>query len=77
MSWKRVTDRERLVEWKRSDGYATIRLRERPDGECTVRFDRLHQAAEGEAYHHETVADREEAMALIEEWKGAFDSVDT
>lgn len=77
MTWERVTDEKRLIEWKRSDGYATIRLRERPDGRCTVRLDRLHQAPEGREYRHETVDSREEAMTLIEEWQVGFDSADS
>lgn len=77
MPWDLVTDENRLTEWKRSDGYATIRLRERPDGRYAVRFDRLHQAPGGKAYRHETVPNRDEATSLVAEWKEAFDGDDT
>lgn len=76
MSWERVTDEKRLTEWERSGGNATIRLRERPDGKYTVRFDRLHQAPGGKKYRRETVATREAATALAAEWQTTFDGAD-
>lgn len=76
MSWERVTDEKRLTEWERSGGNATIRLRERPDGRYTVRFDRLHQAPGGKEYRHKTVATREAATTLAEEWQAPFDNAD-
>lgn len=73
MPWTRVTADERLSEWERSDGHATIRLRQQPDDSWSVRFDRLHQAPDGSAYRRETVQTREAATELVAEWQSAFD----
>ncbi|WP_435124849.1 DUF7543 family protein [Halobaculum sp. D14] len=74
MSWDSVDADGDYEEWERDDGYATIRLRERADGGYTVRVDRLKQAADGAAYRHETVADRDAAVDLVEAWKAEFDT---
>lgn len=76
MSWERVTDDGRLAEWERSDGNATIRLRQRPDGGWAVRFDRVYQAPDGAEYRHATVDGHDEAMELIEELQSSFDVSD-
>lgn len=74
VSWHESNAREGVTEWERDDGYATIRLRERADGRCVVRFDRLIQAAEGEGYRRETVESRETGERLAAEWREAFDT---
>ncbi|MFB6168035.1 MAG: hypothetical protein ABEJ43_04235 [Haloferacaceae archaeon] len=58
-------------EWTRSDGLATVRLRERADGSFVVRYDRLEQAAAGRAYRYERLPSREAAAELAAEWRGA------
>jgi len=75
MNWEQTTADEKLDEWTREDGHATIRLRERPDGSVAVRFDRLHQAAKGRGYAFEVCNDREAAEELVDEWQTA-DPVD-
>lgn len=69
MDWEQTTADEELDEWTREDGHATIRLRERPDGSVAVRFDRLHQAAEGRGYAFEVCNEREVAEQLVDEWQ--------
>lgn len=73
MSWERIAERDRITEWRRSDGNATIRLRERATGGWTVRLDRMEQAPEGSTYRHEDLDEYEEAEALVEEWQAEFD----
>ena len=73
MSWTRVRADERLSEWERSDGCATIRLRQQSDDRWSVRFDRLYQAPEGATYRRETARTRGAAMELVEEWQSTFD----
>jgi hypothetical protein len=72
MGWSEV-DSDGAVEWERSDGYATIRLRERHDGSFAVRLDRLFQAPEGQLYRRETAATEEAARAVVETWRVEFD----
>ena len=50
MSYEQTTDTDSVTEWTRDDGTASIRLRERPDGQFVVRYDQLHQAETGRAY---------------------------
>jgi len=69
MDWEQTTADEGLDEWTREDGHATIRLRERADGSLAVRFDRLHQAAEGRGYAFELCDERETAERLVEQWQ--------
>jgi hypothetical protein len=76
VSWHESNAREGVTEWERDDGYATIRLRERPDGAFVVRFDRLIQAPEGDGYRRETVETREAGEKLAREWREAFDTDD-
>lgn len=73
MTWDRVADRDRVTEWRRSDGNATIRLRERAVGGWTVRLDRLEQAPEGSGYRREDVDDAAAAERLVERWCEAYD----
>jgi hypothetical protein len=74
VSWHESNAREGVTEWERDDGYATIRLRERPDGRFVVRFDRLIQAPEGDGYRRETVGSRETGEELAREWREEFDT---
>ncbi|MFB6160858.1 MAG: hypothetical protein ABEJ61_06735 [Haloferacaceae archaeon] len=73
MDWRRTRSGERLVEWERADGLATVRVRERADGRYTVRYDRLEQAPAGAAYRHRVVPDREAATDLAAEWRANDD----
>ncbi len=75
MDWDRTRDEDAVEEWTRSDGLATVRLRERADGSFVVRYDRLEQAAEGRAYRYERRPDREAAVALAAEWRKADEHV--
>ncbi|MFC4360066.1 hypothetical protein ACFO0N_19120 [Halobium salinum] len=72
MSWVEA-DADGVVEWERSDGYATIRLRERHDGSWAVRLDRLFQAPEGQLYRRETAPTETAARAVVERWQTEFD----
>lgn len=69
MAWREVRDDGRLREWRREDGCATVRLRERPDGSVAVRLDVLEQAPEGPAYEQSVVDDRAAAASLAERWR--------
>ncbi|GAA0208919.1 DUF7543 family protein [Halobaculum roseum] len=73
MPWSEVETPERYEEWERADGYATLRVREHPDGSYVVRLDRLEQAPDGRGYRRERVDDRERADDLVSEWKAAFE----
>ncbi len=73
MEWTRTREDGGLVEWTRSDGYATVRRRRRPDGEWVVRLDRLHQAPDGGGYRRERVADESAAVELVAVWKSEAD----
>ena len=59
--WTRHRDDDGLVEWARRDGYATVRMRRRPDGRWAVRLDLINQAPDGPAYEQTVVADRSAA----------------
>ncbi|QCJ47899.1 MULTISPECIES: DUF7543 family protein [Haloprofundus] len=74
MGWTRAETTERLTEWKRADGWATIRLRETGAGRWVVRLDRLEQAPEGRTYRRESVETRDAALELVEEWRETFDA---
>jgi hypothetical protein len=69
MDYERTTDDESVTEWTRSDGHATIRLRERADGRFAVRYDQLHQANDGRGYAYKSVANRAAAEELATEWR--------
>jgi sugar/nucleoside kinase (ribokinase family) len=56
--WSRHRDEGELVEWSRRDGYATVRMRRRPDGCWAVRLDLLKQAPDGPGYEQTVVDDR-------------------
>lgn len=71
MTWKREERTDRLTEWRRADGNATVRIRERANGGFVVRLDRLEQAADGSAYERETAPDRDRAEAIAERFREA------
>lgn len=73
MPWTEVRRDERVVEWERSDGHATIRLRARPNDTWAVRIDRLYQALDGPFYRRETAETREQADDLVGAWKTKYD----
>ena len=75
MDWDRTRDGDAVEEWTRSDGLATVRLRERANDSFIVRYDRLEQAAEGRAYRYERRSDREAAAALAAEWREVDEGV--
>jgi hypothetical protein len=68
MEWEQT--REGAVEeWTRTDGLATVRLRERADGTYVVRYDRLEQAPEGRTYRYERRESRAAAVDLAATWR--------
>jgi len=69
MSWSLGREDETITEWERSDGYATVRVRERTDGGFVVRLDVMEQAADASAYERERFADREAALDRAAEWR--------
>jgi hypothetical protein len=73
MEWERTRGDgegdDAVEEWTRSDGLATVRLRERADGSYVVRYDRLEQAAAGRDYRYERRGDREAAAELAAAWR--------
>lgn len=71
MTWDRTRETDERVEWERADGYARVAVRETATGTWAVTLDRLEQAPEGEAYRHETVEEREEAVEMAESWRHA------
>lgn len=69
MSWSLARDDGTVTEWERSDGYATVRLRERADGGFVVRLDVMEQAADESAYERERFDDREAAEERAAAWR--------
>lgn len=73
MGWREIRDDDRITEWERSDGNATVRLRRSPDGTWTVRLDRLHQSADGRGYRRERTDTEADARALVDAWLDEHD----
>ncbi|ELZ26624.1 hypothetical protein C474_19534 [Halogeometricum pallidum JCM 14848] len=73
MSWQEIRADDRITEWERSDGNATIRLRRRPDDTWAVRLDRLYQAEDGRGYRRERVDDESAARELVTAWREEHD----
>ncbi|ELZ91580.1 hypothetical protein C440_14739 [Haloferax mucosum ATCC BAA-1512] len=71
MSWTEVRSDDRIVEWERSDGHATIRLRHGPTA-WHVRFDRLHQSPEGGGYDSVRFDDEDAARETVAAWKREY-----
>ena len=75
MTWERNAD-ETVDEWRREDGWATIRRRQRVDDSWVVRLDILTQAPEGSLYREERVESRDDAEELVAAWREAYDVTD-
>ncbi|GEM_PF-291254 len=69
--WTVSREDDVVTEWQRSDGYATVRVRERGDGEYVARLDVMEQAADGRVYERERHPDRESATVRAAEWRTA------
>jgi hypothetical protein len=69
MSWSLGREDDTITEWERSDGYATVRVRERADGGFVVRLDVMEQAADASAYERERFDDREAALDRAAAWR--------
>lgn len=69
MDWEQTTEEDGLQEWTRADRNATIRLRQRTDGQFAVRLDQLYQADEGRGYEYEIIESRDAAEQLVADWK--------
>ncbi|MFB6127527.1 MAG: hypothetical protein ABEJ79_09590 [Halolamina sp.] len=73
MGWQEPTTEGPLTEWERSDGEATVRIRELPDGSYAVRLDRMYDAPGGSEYRREERPDREAAESLAAAWRDSYD----
>lgn len=73
MSWSLGRDDGTITEWDRSDGYASVRLRERGAGGFVVRLDVMEQADDESAYERERFDDREDAEDRAAAWREARD----
>ena len=71
MSWSLGREDETITEWERSDGYATVRVRERTDGRFVVRLDVMEQAVDESAYERERFDDRDAAFDRAAAWREA------
>jgi hypothetical protein len=56
-------------EWERADGNSVIRLRQTARGDWAVTYDRLEQAAEGQAYERVEVGSEDAALTRVEEFQ--------
>lgn len=73
MSWSVVRDDDAVTEWERSDGYATVRIREHAGGGRVVRLDVMEQATDDAAYARERFADPEDAERRAAAWRAERD----
>lgn len=73
MSWSLGREDDVVTEWERSDGYATVRVRERGDGGFVVRLDVMEQADDESAYERERFDAREDALDRAAAWRAARD----
>jgi hypothetical protein len=73
MSWSLEREDGRIIEWERSDRYATVRLRERGDGRFVVRLDVMEQATDDRTYDRVVVDDCETAEAQAAAWRDGRD----
>ncbi len=76
MTWSVGREDDVITEWERSDGYATIRLRERGDGEFVLRLDVMEQAVDESTYLRERFDDRDAALDLAATWREERDVED-
>ncbi|WP_193309783.1 hypothetical protein [Halorubrum halophilum] len=73
MPWSLGRDDDVISEWERSDGYATVRLRERGDGGFVARLDVMEQAVDESTYKRERFDTRETALERAKAWRDARD----
>jgi hypothetical protein len=73
MSWSLGREDDVVTEWNRSDGYATVRVRERSDGGFVVRLDVMEQATDESAYERERFDDRDAAFDRAAAWRDERD----
>ncbi|AZQ13587.1 hypothetical protein [Halorubrum sp. PV6] len=73
MPWSLGRDDDVISEWERSDGYATVRLRERGDGGFVARLDVMEQAVDESVYKRERFDTREAALERAKAWRDARD----
>jgi hypothetical protein len=73
MPWSLGRDDDVISEWERSDGYATVRLRERGDGGFVARLDVMEQAVDESVYKRERFDTREAALERAATWRDAHD----
>lgn len=76
MSWTEVRSDNRITEWERSDGHATLRLRRGPNA-WHLRFDRLYQAPEGRGYDSRRFEDEASARETLAAWRDEYDVDET
>ena len=69
MGWSHGREDATITEWERSDGYATVRLRERGDGRFVVRLDVMEQAADDRAYDRVVLDERDAAEERAAAWR--------
>jgi hypothetical protein len=69
MPWALGREDDVITEWERSDGYATVRIRERGDGGFVVRLDVMEQADDESAYERERFDDRVAALDRAATWR--------
>lgn len=73
MSWSLGREDDVITEWNRSDGYATVRVRERSDDGFVVRLDVMEQAEDESTYERERFDDREAALDRAAAWRDERD----
>lgn len=73
MTWTLGREDDVISEWERSDGYATVRVRERGDDGSVARLDIMEQAADDSTYERERFDTHEAALDRAAEWRAAFD----
>ncbi|MFB6298959.1 MAG: hypothetical protein ABEH65_01725 [Halobacteriales archaeon] len=73
MGWERTIDDANRTRWERTDGYATITLRETASGDWAVWIDRLQQAPDGPGYDHEVFETETAANDRAARWRDRFD----
>jgi hypothetical protein len=73
MSWSLGREDDVVTEWNRSDGYATVRIRERSDGGFVVRLDVMEQAEDEPTYERERFDDRDAAFDRAAAWRDERD----
>ncbi|WP_281195580.1 hypothetical protein [Halorubrum sp. F4] len=69
MTWSLKREDATITEWERSDGYATVRIRERGDGRFVVRLDVMEQAVDDRAYDRVVLDERAAAEERAAAWR--------